>query len=108
MPNKPVNIKTQTVLIFFWVFNIFTYYRIGKLRRWLLDSAISFAIAIVTAIIGEIIGKWLVSDYSFDQKIVQDVSIGITLFDWYVLQTYLAARKVRKWSREWNEKIKSN
>jgi len=108
MPNKSVNLKTQTVLIFFWILNIFAYYRIGKLRRWLLDSVISTAIFFATWLIGAAIGIWLVSEYGFDMKTINIVSFAISLIDWYIVQTYLAARKIRKWSREWNAKIKSN
>jgi len=108
MPNKSVNLKTQNILIFFWFLNIFAYYRIGKVRKWLLDSIISTAIAVITFVISGSIGIWLVNEQGFNPDTVNGVSFVITIIDSYVIQSYLASRKVRKWSREWNEKIKSN
>ena len=105
MPKKQtVSIRTQTIFIFLSFFNIWAYYRIGKLRRWLLNNVLSIAIFWISLFFT----NWVFGILEIENESVKGFSAMISLIDLYIVQFILAAIQIRKWSRDWNEKVKSN
>jgi len=99
---EPVNINWQTLFMFIPIINLWAMYRIEKLRLFLL---VIIAIAVVEFLVGTLIFGDVWTDYylgeadteghdNFSSAVIL-VEIGISI----VL--------VRKWTREWNEQLKS-
>jgi len=98
---KPVKIRTQIIWSFIPYLNIYAYYRIKKIRRWFLNGLISSGIGIATTFGFFGLGL-LLPDYS---ETISGIGFVFGLIDSLIINSVLAARKMKKWSIEWNEKL---
>ena len=102
---KPVSLFWQTVFVF--TIDVFAFYRIQKLRRWLLLVVIP---AILTNIPVNIFFPtdiecesdwWLFFIYDTCQELEIQIFTGIVTGLFLVYSIYL----VRKWSMQWNKQF---
>jgi len=101
---EPVSVNWQTLFILIPIVDLIAAYRVEKLRLYLLIFLVGFGV-------GSIILEMLVSpeDYFLDE--FTDSDDLITEETWeieiaIILASYaLAIILIRKWSKEWNEKL---
>ena len=98
---NPVSVNWQTLFIFLPLVWTFALYRIEKLRRGLLYF---IPLTFVTTIFsGVFIGMPDEGDSPLGVLLLILIGVGI-IISGYVIMIKL----IRKWSREWNEKISKN
>jgi hypothetical protein len=113
--NGPVSLTRQTIYCFIPIMDMYAAYHIKKLRWYLL---IMIGLSIAMGVVGEIVSP---TDWTEDSTLYinddddvnwngmgfeenPDVSIALILGNLVV--TYaLAVYLIRKWSREWNERL---
>ncbi len=100
---KPVNVNLQTVFVFIPIVDIWSFYRVQKLRLALLIFLVGFtaaALAMVFVTLGPegfMVGD---PDEIFSDSAYIGSTIGLTIVQ-YGLAVYL----IRRWSKEWNKKF---
>jgi len=101
---EPVSVNWQTLLILIPIVDLFASYRVEKLRRYLLIFYLGFGLAAIVLEIAlspsEYFSDETQTDFFSDES--WEVEIALTL-----VSLGLAIILIRKWSREWNEKLAS-
>ena len=88
---KPVNVNWQTVFALIPFVNLYAYYRIEKLGRGIL---LNIAISVIS----------IFAEIFMNIEEVYAVVIGFVI---YIAGLVFLIKTVRRWSREWNEKLHS-
>jgi len=98
----PVSVNWQTLLILFPILDLWATYRIQKLRLYLLIFYLGFGLATIVLEIAlspdEYFSGETQIDFSFDES--WEIEAAVLL-----VSLGLAIILIRKWSREWNEKL---
>jgi len=108
MPAKgPVKIAWQIVFILIPVLNIWAFYRIKKLRKYILIVCIPVTVITMLVIAPQVLSEMeniqegnLMSD---DQSIITNVILYIVDIGFTILSIYL----IYNWSKEWNKQFPS-
>lgn len=103
---EPVNVNWQTLFVFIPILDLWAAYRVQKLRMFLLIFLVGFggaSILIEIAFLENIDGMLELSpNYVIPDYVVAGIYISITVVNFVV-----AVILIRKWSKEWNNKLKS-
>ena len=99
---KPVSVNWQTLFIVIPVIDLWASYRIEKLRLYLL--------VIIAMIVVEFLGAaWIFPENFEDYYLSEEVSEEHLVFSAVVIlvEIVISIVLIRKWTKEWNQQIKS-
>ncbi len=99
---EPVSVNWQTLFILIPIVNLWTTYRIQKLRRYLLIFYLGFGLAGIVLEIALSPAEYFSDEIPTDIFPDEGWEVEIALI---LVSLGLAIILIRKWSREWNEKL---
>ncbi len=98
---NPVSVNWQTLFIIIPIIDLWATYRIQKLRLYIVVNIAMLVTEFLIVIL--IFGEESFDYYASEQVTDIHIIFGVAVF---VIETGIFIALIRKWSKEWNEKIK--